>query len=319
MIVMLAQCVFWVSGACVAYSYVLYPGFIYWAARFWGRSPARPQVPDAELPTVTLLIAAHNEESVIADRIENSLNLDYPAGRLEVVVALDGCSDRTAEIVRNYESRGVRVLDNPSRQGKAATLNAAIARLTSEILILSDANTSNERSAARRLVSWFADLRVGVVCGRLILTDPRTGRNVDSLYWRYETFLKRCEATLGALLGANGAIYAIRRSAFVPLQPNTIIDDFVIPLQSKLRTGCSIVYDAEAIAWEETPARLGAEFGRRARIGAGAFQSLRMLRPIFHPCQGWLLLSFVSHKLLRWFCPLFLLALFMATVPLVAL
>jgi cellulose synthase/poly-beta-1,6-N-acetylglucosamine synthase-like glycosyltransferase len=141
------------------------------------------------------------------------------------------------------------------------------------------------------------------------LTDPQTGRNVDSLYWNYETYLKRCEGRLGALLGANGAIYAIRRDLYVPIPPETIIDDFVIPLLAKLRSGCTIVYDADAVAREETPSRLSSEFHRRARIGAGGFQSIALIWRLLDPRRGWVAFTLLSHKLLRWLCPFFLIGL----------
>src|SRR5262249_30950742 len=149
-----------------------------------------------------------------------------------------------------------------------------------------------------------------VVCGRLVLTDPATGCNVDSYYWRYETFLKRCEGRLGALLGANGAIYAIRRELYTPIPGNTIVDDFVIPLRAKLRTGCRIVYDGDAVAREETPPNVGAEFHRRSRIGAGGFQSIGLLWRLLNPRSGWVAFTFFSHKILRWVCPFFLVAAF---------
>ena len=145
--------------------------------------------------------------------------------------------------------------------------------------------------------------------GRLILTEPGTGNNVDSLYWKYETFLKRCEGRLGALLGANGAIYAIRRDLYVPIPPETIVDDFVIPLLAKLRSSCTIIYDCEAVAREETPASVASEFHRRARIGAGGFQSIALLWRLLDPRQGWIAFSFLSHKVLRWLCPFFLIGL----------
>jgi cellulose synthase/poly-beta-1,6-N-acetylglucosamine synthase-like glycosyltransferase len=149
-----------------------------------------------------------------------------------------------------------------------------------------------------------------------VLTDPETGYNVDSLYWRYETFLKKCEGRLGALLGANGAIYAMRRDLYTPIPVNTIVDDFVIPLRAKLRTGCRIVYDCEAVASEETPAQVGAEFHRRARIGAGGFQSIGLLWRLLSPRSGWVAFTFLSHKILRWFCPFFLVAALAANVVL---
>ena len=232
--------------------------------------------------------------------------MDYPRDRLEIVIALDGCTDGTAEIVRRYESQGVRLLDFPERRGKSAVLNAAIDELEGEIVLLSDANTGIDPHAAHHLVRWFRDPRVGAVCGRLVLTDSHTGRNVDSLYWKYETFLKRCEGQLGALLGANGAIYAIRKELYQPIPSQTLIDDFVIPLLVKLRSGCSIIYDCAAVATEETPADVRSEFRRRARIGAGSFQSIGMLWRLLDPRQGWVALSFLSHKVLRWHCPFFM-------------
>jgi cellulose synthase/poly-beta-1,6-N-acetylglucosamine synthase-like glycosyltransferase len=147
---------------------------------------------------------------------------------------------------------------------------------------------------------------VGVVCGRLVLTDPATGRNVDSLYWKYETFLKKCESRLGALLGSNGGIYAVRRSVVEPIPNNTIVDDFVLPLRAKLRTGCDIVYDRDAVACEETPEKLRSEFRRRSRIGAGGFQSIGLLGRLLHPRNGWVAFTFLSHKILRWVCPFLL-------------
>jgi cellulose synthase/poly-beta-1,6-N-acetylglucosamine synthase-like glycosyltransferase len=150
------------------------------------------------------------------------------------------------------------------------------------------------------------------------LTDPRTGKNVDSLYWKYETFLKQCEGRLGALLGANGGIYALRKASFTPIPDGTVLDDFVIPLVAKLRTRCTIVYDSEAVAREETPPELGSEFVRRSRIGAGGYQCLGLIRGLLHPRWGWTALAFASHKLLRWLCPFFLLGMLAGSLVLCA-
>ena len=232
--------------------------------------------------------------------------MDYPREKLEIVIASDGSSDGTPEIVRRFAADGVVLLDYRQRRGKAAVLNAAVPDLKGEVVILSDANTTIERAAARRLVRWFCRPGVGAVCGRLELVDPRTGRNADGLYWKYENFLKRCEARLGALLGANGAIYAIRKRCYVPIPDGTIVDDFVIPLLARLHSGCALIYDSEAVALEETAPGVGAEFHRRCRIGAGGFQSLGLLRGLLDPRRGWIAFAFLSHKLLRWLCPFFL-------------
>lgn len=303
----LAEATFWICAGVIVYVYAIYPAVIWLCSQCWGRRRPAPEIGAEELPTLTLLIAAHNEQQVIGARLENALAVDYPREKLRIVVASDGSTDQTAAIVRTFASRGVTLLDFAPNRGKAAALNAAWRHLTSEIVVLSDANTWIDPSAPRRLARWFRSPAVDVVCGRLLLVDPQTGRNADGLYWRYETFLKRCEARLGATLGANGAIYAVRRNAYLPIPRDTIIDDFVIPLRISLEKNSVLLYDDEAVASEETPPEIRDEFRRRVRIGAGGFQSLRLLWPLLDPRFGWLAFSFVSHKLLRWLCPFFLL------------
>ena len=320
MVTQAAEIILWVSIGAVVYAYLGYPLLIWVLSRVFGRHPSPPaDLPDAEVPTVTLLIAAYNEQRVIGERIRDALLLDYPASRFTVVVASDGSSDETNAIVRRYETDPrVRLLAYPERRGKAAVLNSAFQELSSDIVVLSDANTSIEPGALRKMVRWFRVPDVGVVCGRLILTDPLTGNNVDSTYWKYETFLKTCESRLGALLGANGAIYAMRRELFQGIRPNTLIDDFVIPLLVRIRTGRPICYERDAVAFEETPEGIDAEFKRRTRIATGGFQSLSVLWPLLAPTQGWIALAFFSHKVARWLCPFFLIAALAANALLIA-
>jgi cellulose synthase/poly-beta-1,6-N-acetylglucosamine synthase-like glycosyltransferase len=314
-----AMITFWACLALVSYAYLGYPLLVWGLSRVIN-GPVLPRTgDDADLPAVSLLIAAYNEEAVIEDRLRNALAMDYPTDKLEIVVSSDGSSDRTTEIVRRYSGGNIRLLDYAHRRGKATVLNASVPELEGEIILFSDANTEVDSSAARKLVRWFQDPRVGAVCGRLVLTDPLTGKNVDSLYWRYETFLKRCEGKLGALLGANGGIYALRKDSFTPIPDGTILDDVVIPLLARLRTGCTIVYDSEAVAQEETPPDLGSEFSRRSRIGAGGFQSIGILWGLLHPRWGWTALAFASHKVLRWLCPFFLLGLLASNLVLSAI
>lgn len=300
---------FWSCAALIVFVYAVYPFLIWWLSRRIEPMDPMPSHSAEAWPTLTLLIAAYNEEAVIERRIRNALEMDYPRDRLEIVIGLDGCSDGTAEIVRGFAQHGVRLLDFEERRGKASVVNKVMNLVEGEIVLMSDANTDIDPQAARRLVQWFQDSRVGVVVGRLILTDPLSGRNADGLYWKYETFLKRCEGRLGALLGANGAIYAIRREFYIPIPAETIIDDFVIPLLAKLRSGCAIVYDCNAVATEETPPDVSSEFHRRARIGAGGFQSIALLWQLLDPRRGWVAFTFLSHKVLRWLCPFFLVGL----------
>jgi cellulose synthase/poly-beta-1,6-N-acetylglucosamine synthase-like glycosyltransferase len=311
--------VLWTALGLVAYAYAAYPAIIYLLARFVGKRVTAPSLRPAAAPRVSLLICALNEEKWIRERVLNALQQDYPADRLQVVVASDGSTDGTAKIVgelaAHYPDRVV-LHDFRERRGKANVLNEVIPRLASEIVVLSDANTFFDRSTVSKLARWFTDFGVVAACGRLDLVDPATGHNVDSLYWRYENVLKECEARLGALLGANGAVYAIRRNAYVRIPGDTIIDDFMIPLLMKLRSRGSLIYDVDAVATEETPPLVRDEFRRRARIGAGGFQSLSQLWRLALPTAGWTSLAFVSHKILRWFAPLLLMLALAANVAL---
>jgi len=306
----------WTTLAIVTYCYVVYPPLIWICSRLFGRRTPAPVVSEGELPPVTLLIAAHNEEAWIRARIENALDLDYPREKLEVVVASDGSRDATAKIVKDFLDRGVRLLDYQENRGKSTTLNASVPQARHPIVVFSDANTFFEPSAVRKLARWFADPAIGTVCGRLVLTDPRKGNNVDSLYWKYETFMKKSESRLGALLGANGAIYALRKNNYVPIPADTLVDDFMIPLVARRQDGKSIIYDDEAVAWEECPSEIGDEFRRRSRIGAGGFQAIWRLLPLVSPARGWVSFSYVSHKVLRWICPFFLVTALVANAAL---
>jgi len=316
---LVTELLFWACVAGLVYAYAIYPIAIWVCARRFGSPSTAPaEASEGDLPTVSVLIAAYNEQAVIGERVENALKLDYPASKLEIVIASDGSSDQTNSIVKTYSDPRVRLLEYPVRQGKASVLNAAFRELKGDIVVLSDANTNTDQAAVRKLVRWFQSPDVGVVCGRLVLTDPATGNNVDSLYWKYETFLKICESQVGALLGANGAIYAIRRNLYAGIRRNTLIDDFVIPLLTRLRTGCSIEYDAEAVAYEETPEAMGSEFKRRARIGTGGFQSLPVLWTLLNPMRGWISFTYFSHKIARWLCPFFLIGAFVSSVALMS-
>jgi cellulose synthase/poly-beta-1,6-N-acetylglucosamine synthase-like glycosyltransferase len=312
-----AAFVMWLCVAGILYTYALYPVLIWLLARTVGSHTTPPDLAEESLPSVSLLIAAYNEERHIAARLENALRLDYPGSKLEIVIASDGSSDSTNRIVRGYRDRGVRLLAYSVRRGKAAVLNAAMRELRGDIVVLSDANTDTDPSAIRKLVRWFALPAVGVVSGRLVLVDGATGTNVDGVYWKYETFLKRCESRLGALLGANGGIYAIRRALYAGIRESTLIDDFVIPLTMRLRSGCAIVYETDAVAYEETPPQISSEFTRRSRIGAGGFQSVPVLWRLLSPSNGWIAFTFASHKIARWVCPFFLVGAFVTNLLLV--
>ncbi len=310
--------------ALVGYSYLGYPLVLAaWTgvkeamdgARFISGGPdRRAQRRDARWPTVTVLVAAHDEESCIQQKVANCLAVDYPPELLEVVVGCDGCTDRTAELARAAGGDRVRVVESP-RSGKASVLSRLVPRARGDVVVLTDANVELEPGAVKALVRHFHDPAVGAVVGRLRLYNPAKRDFEESLYWKYETVLKYFEGKLGCVLGANGGIYALRRPLFQPLPATTIIDDFVVPLRIALR-GWRIPFEPEAVAYEETTESVDHEFGRRARIGAGNWQSVSLLPELLDPRIGFLHFAFVSHKLLRWLAPAFLAVALLLSLPL---
>lgn len=306
---MIVKTVFWLSVSGIMYAWVIYPLLVWVLARVSSRRLTSADHVDAEFewPLVTLVIAAYREESVILDRLNNAVMLDYPSDRLQILIGCDGDEDLTGEVVNHYADERVRLLQYPVRRGKASVLNDTVREARGDIIVFSDANTHMRPDAIKKLVWHFADSEVGGVCGQLVLTDPLTGRNVDGIYWSFENFLKRNEAKIGGLLGVNGAIYAIRRELFSSIPPNTIVDDFLIGMRIHLHHR-KLVYEPNAMAFEETAPTISGEFNRRVRIGAGNFQSLRWLLPLLNPKRGTVALTFFSHKLMRWLCPVFLLA-----------
>ncbi len=298
---------FWLSVATVAYAYVGYAVMV-WLASVRRPDPAvRPRGVDQsrgsrDWPMVSLVIAAYKEEAWIIKRLQNAIEQDYPRDRLQILVGCDGNEDLTGELANAFRDNRVRVVVFPSRRGKASVLNDLAPTETGEVIVFSDANTLFERSALKNLARHFDDPSVGGVVGRLVLVDPQSGSNADGLYWKYENFLKGCEGRLGAVLGANGGIYAIRRDQYRPIPANTILDDFLIGMRVH-ETPCRLLYDNTALAFEETPTTVEAEFKRRSRIGAGGYQSLGQLFGLLSPTRGWLALAFWSHKVLRWACP----------------
>jgi cellulose synthase/poly-beta-1,6-N-acetylglucosamine synthase-like glycosyltransferase len=298
---MFAELAFWIAVAIPIYAFAGYP-LVLLALRLAihrevRRGPIRP--------FVTLLIPAYNEARVIARKIENSLALDYPSERIEIVVVSDGSSDKTVEIAGGFA--GVRVLAFPENRGKVAALNAAVPTLRGEIIVFSDASAILAPDALRRLVENFADPSVGAACGRYRVVKPdevNIGASED-IYWKYEAFLKIQESRLASTLGAHGHLHAIRRELYPFPPPETINDDYVIPL-SVLARGFRAVHEPAAEVFEEAREMTG--FGRRIRIMAGNLQQLRHLGQFLVPFQPLPLLFFLSHKVVRLMVPFAMLA-----------
>jgi len=280
-------------------------------------SRGKNQSVDTEFsPTVTVLVAAHNEEKHIGARIKNLIELDYPENKITVRIGVDGSSDRTADIARQWVSKrlDIRVYEVAERRGKIATLKDLISRSKEDILILTDANTVFKTDALQKLVSHFVDPCIGCVCGRVQLL----GEGEENVYWRMETHLKMMESSLDSCLGANGAIYAIKRSLFwTDIPDNTIVDDFVIGMKVR-EQGLRVVYEPEAVGQENLPPTVD-EWVRRKRIGAGDYQALFLCKKCLLPTYGKFAWVFWSHKVLRWFTPHILLALFILTFAIFAI
>ena len=305
-----AELVFWVAAALLGYTYVGYPAIAVWIAR---KQSARAAIAKPDFrPDVAVLIAAFNEQAHIAERIGNVLAQDYPPDRLHAVIGSDGSTDDTARIARHLAGTRAHVHVFESNRGKASVLNDLVTKTSQDVIIFSDANTRFETDTVARLVAPLADPAIGAVCGELILTPPDGSRNEDHRYWTLERRLKAAESTFDGLLGANGGVYAIRRSSYRPLSPDTICDDFVIVMNVAVE-GLRVVYEPLARAHEETPHDMQAELVRRIRIGLGNYQSL-FKHPEFltstRRVRAW---TYVSHKALRWLTPHLLLALLAAS------
>jgi GT2 family glycosyltransferase len=285
----------WGSLALIGWTHVGYPAVAAVAA---SRRPERRPPRRGRLPSVALVIAAHNEEHVMRERLENALALDYPRELLEVVVSLDGPTDGTRAVAEAFADRGVSVIEHP-RGGKIAAQNAAVRHTSAEVAAFSDANSMWEPDALRRLVVHLADPGVGYVCGRLRLVDPESGRNLEGRYWRYELWLRAQESRLGSITAGNGAIYAVRRSAYVELSP-LHSHDIGLPFRLR-RAGLRSVYEPDAVATEPAAATTSAEWERKVRmLSRSWYDVLRggMLDPRGLP-PGYFG-ALVSHRVLRY-------------------
>ena len=307
-----AAALFWFSTACIMYAYIGYPLLLMFTAAAhqlrsdWRKVAAngsRRITTPLELPHVAVLVAAHNEELNIAERVRNLLAQDYPAERLRIVIGSDGSTDRTVEILAALGCERVTCVHVAQRRGKAATLNDLVALTTAEVLVFSDANTSFRPDTIAKLVRYFREPEVGCVCGELrLVRDIAHPENQDHIYWRYERLLKFFESRIGGLLGANGGVYALRRSSYQPIPAQAIVDDFWISMQV-IEAGQRCVYDPEAIALETIPHRLSDEFRRRVRIGMGNYQALWRFAGLLSPRRGLIAFTFFSHKCMRWVVP----------------
>jgi biofilm PGA synthesis N-glycosyltransferase PgaC len=293
--------VFYISVAVIVYAYFLYPAIIVvWARLF----PRRIEKRYRHVP-VSVVMAARNEEANISARIENLLAQEYPHALLEVVVVSDGSTDRTAELARQFTHHGVNVIECSSPVGKAAALNIGVASASHGIVVFADARQRFSSNAIAELVSVFHDESVGAVSGELILLSGEKAGEVHEgvgLYWRYEKLIRRSESAVASVVGATGSIYAVRRRLYEPLEPHTLLDDFLVPMRIVL-AGYRVIFIRAARAFDLSSPTAKREFSRKVRTLAGNFQAVAMEPRLLSARANPVIFQFVSHKLLRLVVP----------------
>jgi cellulose synthase/poly-beta-1,6-N-acetylglucosamine synthase-like glycosyltransferase len=298
-----ARLLFWGCIFLIVYVYFGYPV----ALLVMGRIRKRPVKKAPLEPPVTIIISAYNEEAHIGATLSNKLSLNYPKGQLQIIVVSDASEDKTDQIVRGFEERGVLLLRQEPRSGKTSALNRAVPAARGEIIVFSDANSLYDADAVRKLVQNFSDPTVGYVTGKMIYTDP-DGTIIGagcSAYMRYENLLRRLETDLGSIVGVDGAIDAVRKELYRPMKPDQL-PDFVLPL-SVIIEGYRVVYEPEALLKEAALKTEQDEYRMRLRVTLRALWTLRDLRQLLSFKRfGLFAWQLWTHKLLRYLCFLFL-------------
>jgi cellulose synthase/poly-beta-1,6-N-acetylglucosamine synthase-like glycosyltransferase len=298
----------WLLAALAVYVYMGYPALLL-AMRGLARDHTTTNL--AFTPPTSLVIPAHNEQCAIAEKLLNAFALDYPPEAIEIIVASDGSTDGTNAVVARFASRGLKLLPIKENRGKSAAQNAAVARAKGDILLFTDANAMLRPDALLKLVRNFADEKVGCVVGKVTYgNNAQTSVSQgEGFYWRYELLLRRLESRLGNLAMGSGPIMALRRELFQPLDPD-VGEDFVLPIQVAMK-GFRVVYEPQAISeeilFQNTPATM---FSSKVRIITKDLRGLWLCRgilnPLRYPLYSW---GLISHKLLRWLVPYFLIVL----------
>ncbi len=313
------ELIFWLSLVVLAYTYFGYPFLLWMGSKLFSKPVRKEQIS----PSVTFVVVAYNEEGYIGKKIDNILSLDYPKDKLEIIIGSDGSTDRTNEILDTKSPRQqvtkshvkYRVIISKERRGKVSLLNEIVPQAKGEIIVFSDARQMFDVSALRELVSNFADEKVGCVSGELVFDDEEKSGVAGGVgfYWRYEKWMRKLESNIHSMVGATGAIYAIRKGLFTPPPPNTILDDVFIPLKVVQRRFRAI-FDPQAKAFDKVASTSREEFTRKVRTLAGNFQLFVLCRELFNPFKSPVAFQFFSHKFLRAVAFLFLMSLFISNL-----
>lgn len=304
--------VFWITLGLILYAYLGYALCIFLISIFV-RNPVRKN--DEYEPTVTLLITAYNEEKDIANKLENAMNLAYPVSQMEILVASDGSTDRTDEVVTEYSRKvkNISLLRVEGRVGKTETQNQAVLKASGEIIVFSDATTEYKGDAIRKIVRNYADPGVGAVSGRYnYITEKGSAMGMATiLFWKYENFIKFCQSRIKTITGCCGCIYSVRKDLYEPLKRD-IISDLVEPLKI-LEKGYRIAFEKEAIAFETTTEASSEELKMRIRVITRGMNGILHMRTLLNPFKhGFVSLQLLSHKVLRWLIPVLMIFLFVS-------
>lgn len=287
---------FWISACIILYSYIGYPLLLFFVTLF---KKSKNSEKDIFLPEVSVIIAAYNEREIVKDKVNNTQSINYPQEKVKQIWVTDGSTDGTPEILKEYN--GITVIHDEERLGKAAAINRAMATVDSPITVFSDANTFIHPNAILELVKPFNNPNVGCVAGeKKVLFTGNTSSSGESIYWKYESLVKRLESETGSTLSAAGELFAIRTELYSDINPETILDDFEISTQIALK-GYSVKYSPYAVTSEKGSENLEEEKKRKIRIAAGGFQTLfrnpLLLNPFKKPALAF---KYLSHKVLRW-------------------
>jgi cellulose synthase/poly-beta-1,6-N-acetylglucosamine synthase-like glycosyltransferase len=305
------ETIFWLSLFIVWYTFFGYGLLLYLLVqckKWWKRSSPVP-APGSYMPTLTVVIAAYNEADIIEQKIHNTLALEYPQDKLQLVIVTDGSSDATPDIVARYPR--IQLMHQPQRHGKIAAVHRAMAHVYSDITLFTDANTFLNKEALLLICRHYQDERVGAVSGekRVNSGDAADATAGEGLYWKYESALKRWDAELYSIVGAAGELFSIRTALYKPVPADTILDDFMISLMVT-QEGYRIAYEPAAFATESGSESIAEELKRKIRIAAGGIQSILRLKQLMNPFHHAVLsFQYVSHRVLRWTITPFLLVL----------